>query len=91
MRRRWTVEALLDERAELLRTLDGLEHARAKFTTQATERVVGKPAARDGVEAMMRKVQRKFDQGTEIVRPRLLIGDSILSSRGVTPWKDEKS
>ena len=75
----------------MLMTLAALEQARRKFTTKTRDRFLGNPSARDVVERTIRKGEAKFDQGAEIVRHRLLLGDSILSSRGVRPWMDEHS
>ena len=90
-RRQWTVQALLDERAEMLETLTALEQARRKFTTKTRERLLDNPSALDVAEKAIGKGEAKFDQGADIVRHRLLLGDSILSSRGVRPWMDEHS
>ncbi len=85
------VQALLDERREMLETLDALVQAREKFATKARNRVVDKPSAHYPVEEMIRKAQHKFDRGAEILRHRLLLGDSVLSTRGIRPWEDEES
>ena len=89
-RKGWPVQALLDERAELLEVLRATEKRRAKFVTQVRERAVQKPAAHDLVEEMVREAQRVFDRTDEGVRHRLLVCDSVLSIRGVRPWEDEK-
>jgi len=73
----------------MLKTLDGFEQARAMFATGVRDRVPDDPSTSDGVDEMILKAHGKFDQGAKIVRHRLLIGDSVLSTRGVRPWEEE--
>ena len=87
VRRRRSVQALLDERAELLAALETLEEVRAKLATQTAQRAMEKPAARERMEAMSQKWQAKIDSHAERIRHRLLIGDGILSRHGVRPWE----
>lgn len=87
VRRRRSVEALLDERAELLAALETLEEARAKLATKMTQRAVENPAARERLEGMSQKWQVKIDWHAERIRHRLLLGDGILSGHGVRPWE----
>lgn len=90
-RRGWSVQALLDEREQLLKTLDALGKAREAVATRVRKRAAGTPSACYWVEEVIRKAQGKVDHQAEIVRHRLLLDDSLLSSRGVRPWENERS
>jgi hypothetical protein len=87
-RRRWSVQQLLDEREEILATLDALERSRAKVAAKLTQRAMEKPAARGVIDEASQTVQAKLERAAEGVRHRLLLSDSILSTRGVRPWED---
>ncbi len=87
-RQRWSVQKLLDEREEMLSGLDALERSRVKVAAKLRRRAMEKPAARGVIEEASRKVQSKLELAAESVRHRLLLSDSILSSRGVRPWED---
>jgi len=66
----------------MLETLTALEHARREFTMKTRERLLDNPYALDVAEKAIGKGEAKFDQGAEIVRHRLLLGDSILGAQG---------
>ncbi len=52
---------------------------------QARDRVVDKAPAHYVVEEMIRKAQPKVDRGADVLRHRLLLSNSVLSTRGVRP------
>lgn len=87
-RRRWSVQKLLDERDEMLAGLAGLERGRAKALAKLRQRALERPAARGVIEAAGHEVQDELERAAEGMRHRLLISDSILSTRGVRPWED---
>ena len=87
-RRRWSVQKLLDEREEMLAVLAALERGRAKAVSRLEQRAMEKPAPRGVIENASQKVQGKLERAAECVRHRLLLSDSILSTRGVRPWED---
>ena len=87
-RRRWSVQQLLDERKEMLAALDALERSRAKVAAKLSQRAKEKPAARGVITEASQEVQAELERVAEGVRHRLLLSDSILSTRGVRPWED---
>ena len=89
-RRRWSVQKLLDEREAMLAGLAALERGRAKAVARLKQRAIEKPAARGVIENASREVQDELERAAEGVRHRLLLSDSILSTRGVRPWEDAK-
>ena len=91
VRGRWSVQKLLDEREEMLAVLAGLERGRAKAVTRLKQRALEKPAERRAIEGASQEVQAELERAAEGVRHRLLLSDSILSTRGVRPWEDVKS
>jgi hypothetical protein len=88
-RRGWSVQALLDERREMLGALEALERARETVATKLEGRAIEKPAARDAIEQASHKAQATIELHAERVRHRLLLDDGILSSHGVRPWEQE--
>ena len=84
------MQKLLDEREEMLAGLAGLERGRAKATAKLRQRAREKPAARGVIEAASHEVHDELERTAESVRHRLLLNDSILSTRGVRPWEDAK-
>jgi len=90
-RRRWSVQALLDERSDLLAALDALERARATVATTLRQRAVETPAACDVIEGKSQTAQAKIELHAERVRHRLLLDDGILNAHGVRPWEDAVS
>ena len=90
-RRHWSDQQLLGEREEMLAALDALERSRAKVAAKLSQRAMEKPAARGVIEEASQKVQTKLERIAEGVRHRLLLSDSILSTRGVRPWKDAEA
>ena len=91
VRRRWSIQKLLGEREEMLAGLDALERDRAKVAAKLSQRAVEKPAARGVIEEASQKVQAELERAGEGVRHRLLLSDSILSTRRVRPWEDAES
>jgi hypothetical protein len=87
-RRCWSVQALLDERRDLLAALDALERARATVATTLRQRALEKPAARDVI-----------DDKSHRHKPRLSCtpsgcatdDDGMLNAHGVRPWEDTLS
>jgi hypothetical protein len=88
-RRGWSVQALLDERREMLGALEALERARETVAAKLHGRAMEKPAARQALEQANRKAQATFDLHAERVRHQLLLDDGILSSHGVRPWEQD--
>ena len=88
-RRGWSVQALLDERREMLGALEGLERARVAVATKLQGRANEKPAARAALAEANRKAESTFEAHAERVRHRLLVDDGVLSSHGVRPWEQE--
>ena len=88
-RRGWSVQALLDERRQMLAALEALERARATTATKLRRRAIEKPAAREAIEQTDRKMQATLERHAERVRHLLLLDDSILSTRGVRPWEQD--
>ena len=84
------MQQLLDERAEMLTALAALERGRAKVAPKLRQRALEKPAASAVIGAASQEVQDKLERAAEGVRHRLLLSDSILSTRGVRPWEDAK-
>jgi hypothetical protein len=89
-RRRWSVQKLLDEREEMLAGLAAIEHGQEKAVTGLSQRALEKPAARGVIENTRQDVEQKLERAAERVRHRLLLSDSILSTRGVRPWESAK-
>ena len=87
-RRRWSVQQLLDEREEMIAGLDALERGWGKAVAKLNQRATEKPAARPIIEETSQRVQGKLERAAERERHRLLLGDSILSARGLRPWED---
>ncbi len=90
VRGRWSVQKLLDEREEMLAVLAGLERGRMTAVVKLKQRAMEKPAARGVIENASQEVQDELERAAEGVRHRLLLSDSILSTRGVRPWEDAK-
>ena len=88
-RRGWSVQALLDERRELLAALEALERARATVATKLSRRAIDRPAAREAIERASRKAQTTIDHHADRVRHRLVLDDGILSARGLRPWEQD--
>ena len=72
----------------MLAGLDALERGRAKVAAKLRLRAVEKPAACGVIAEASQDVQAELERTAEGVRHRLLLSDSILSSRGVRPWQD---
>ena len=90
-RRRWSVQALLDERAQLLDALEALDQTRAMVATKLRRRAMDKPAAREALEQADRKAQTTIDLHAERVRHRLQLDDGILSAHGLRPWERDNN
>lgn len=88
-RRGWSVQALLDERQQLLAALEALERARATVATKLRRRAMERPAAREAIAQASGKALATIDLHGERVRHRLLLDDSILSTHGVRPWEQD--
>ena len=88
-RRGWSVQALLDERRQMLDALEALSGpgpcSRQKLQPQAME----KPAAREAMEQAHRTAQTTIERHAERVRHRLLLDDGVLSARGLRPWEQD--
>jgi hypothetical protein len=89
-RRGWSVQALLDERRQLLAALELLEQARATVATKLRRQAVEKPAVREAMEQANRKAQSTMGLHADRVRHRLMLDDSVLSARGLRPWERDK-
>ena len=90
-RRGWSVQAMLDERRQMLAALEALERTRATLATKLRQRAIDKPAARAAIEQANRKAHTTIELHAERVRHRLLLDDSILSARGLRPWEQDNN
>ena len=75
----------------MLAQLDAVERGRTKLTAKLRQRALEKPADREVIENAGQEVEVELERGAESVRHRLLVSDSILSTRGVRPWEDAES
>ena len=74
----------------MLAALEALERTRAMLATKLRPRAMEKLAAREAIEQANRKAQSTIELHAERVRHRLLLDDSILSTRGLRPWEQDK-
>ena len=88
-RRGWSVQALLDERRELLGALEALERARTTVATKLRRQADDQPAAREAIAQADTKAQATFERHAERVRHRLSLDDGVLSTYGLRPWEQD--